>query len=114
MPREQLLYLSDIMQAINNIQKYVGDNSFEDFSNDQMRIDAVIRNFEIIGEATKSISTHIKEQFPKTDWKSIAGFRDILIHGYFGIDTEILWDVIENKLPELKEEINQIINSKNY
>ncbi|PWR71857.1 DUF86 domain-containing protein [Methanospirillum stamsii] len=114
MPRDQLLYLSDIMEAINNIQKYVGNNSFEDFLTDQMRIDAVVRNFEIIGEATKNISNEIKVQFPKTDWRSIAGFRDILIHGYFGIDIEIVWDVIENKLPELKEEINQIINSGKF
>ena len=96
MPNSQLLYLSDIMQAIHNILKYIGKISFEDFLTDQMRIDAVVRNFEIIGEASKNISTDIKEQFPKTDWRSIAGFRDMLIHGYFGIDTEILWDVIQN------------------
>ncbi len=74
-----------------------------------MRVDAVIRNFEIIGEAVKNMSDDLKKEFPKTNWKAVAGFRDILIHGYFGIDLEILWDIIVHKIPELQDEIAAII-----
>ena len=109
MPRSQLLYLNDISEAAGNIRLYVGDLTFEKFKNDRMRVDAVVRNFEIIGEAVKNLSDDVKAQFPSTDWRAVAGFRDTLIHGYFGIDLEILWDIIVHKIPVLQKEIAAII-----
>ncbi|MDP3563598.1 MAG: DUF86 domain-containing protein [Methanoregula sp.] len=109
MPRSQLLYLNDISEAAGNIRTYVADLTFDKFKNDRMRVDAVVRNFEVIGEAVKNLSDDLKMQFPATDWKAVAGFRDTLIHGYFGIDLEILWDIIVNKIPVLQKEITAII-----
>jgi uncharacterized protein with HEPN domain len=109
MPRSQLLYLNDIAEAAGNIRSYVGDLSFEEFRDDRMRVDAVIRNFEVIGEAVKNVSDDLKQQFPSTDWKAVAGFRDMLIHGYFGVDPEILWDIIVHKIPVLQDEVAAII-----
>ncbi|PWR71681.1 HepT-like ribonuclease domain-containing protein [Methanospirillum lacunae] len=109
MSRSQLLYLTDIADAIKNIQLYIKNLTFEEFTDDQMRIDAVIRNFEIIGEAVKNLSDNIKTTYPKIDWKAVSGFRDVLIHGYFGIDMDILWDIIVHKVPELQDEITRII-----
>ena len=109
MPRSQLLYLNDIAEAAGNIRSYVGDLSFEEFRDDRMRVDAVIRNFEVIGEAVKNVSDDLKQQFPSTGWKAVAGFRDMLIHGYFGVDPEILWDIIVHKIPVLQNEIAAII-----
>ena len=109
MPRSQLLYLNDIAEAAANIQSYVGDLNFEAFRNDPMRVDAVVRNFEVIGEAVKNLSDDLKGRFPATDWRAVAGFRDTLIHGYFGIDPEILWDIIKNKIPVLQNEVTRII-----
>ena len=83
--------------------------TFLEFRKDRMRIDAVVRNFEVIGEAVKNLSEELKTQFPSTDWKAVAGFRDTLIHGYFGVDMEILWDIIVHKIPVLQEEIAVII-----
>jgi len=109
MPRSQLLYLNDISESAGNIRSYVGDLTFREFKNDRMRVDAVVRNFEVIGEAVKNLSDDIKTQFPATDWKAVAGFRDTLIHGYFGVDVEILWDIIVHKIPVLQDEIASII-----
>jgi uncharacterized protein with HEPN domain len=109
MLRSQLLYLNDIAEATENIRSYVGNLNFEQFRDDRMRVDAVIRNFEVIGEAAKNVSDELKTQFPSTDWKAVAGFRDTLIHGYFGIDLEILWDIIVHKIPMLHDEIATII-----
>ena len=109
MSRSQMLYLNDISEAAGNIRSYVGDGTFEEFINDRMRVDAVVRNFEVIGEAVKNLSDDIKKQFPVTDWKAIAGFRDMLIHGYFGVDLEILWDIIVHKIPVLQNEIAAIV-----
>jgi uncharacterized protein with HEPN domain len=74
MPRSQLLYLHDISEAVGNIRSYVGNLTFQQFKNDRMRVDAVVRNFEVIGEAVKSLSEELKTQFPATDWKAVAGF----------------------------------------
>lgn len=109
MPRSQLLYLTDIAEATANIRSYVGRMTFEEFSQDKMRVDAVVRNFEIIGEAAKNIHEDLRKKFPGTDWKAIAGFRDTLIHGYFGIDMDILWDIIVHKIPQLQREIDALI-----
>ncbi|MEN6611354.1 MAG: DUF86 domain-containing protein [Methanoregulaceae archaeon] len=109
MRRSRLLFLNDIAESIESIRTYVGNRSFEEFSADRMRLDAVVRNFEIIGEAVKNLDEELKSQFPSTDWKGVAGFRDTLIHGYFGIDKEILWDIITRKIPALEQEIRIII-----
>lgn len=77
-----------------------------------MRMDAVIRNFEVIGEAIKNLPEEFRERYPATDWKKIAGFRDVLSHVYFGIKPSILWDTIQTNLPVLKKEIRLILKNE--
>jgi len=72
-----------------------------------MRIDAVIRNLEIIGEAAKMVPESIRTRFPLVEWKKIAGLRDILAHHYFEVDLDIIWDILQNKLPELERELSE-------
>ena len=78
-----------------------------------MVIDGVVRNLEVIGEAVKKIPQNVKIKSPKIEWKKIAGLRDILIHEYFGIDVEIVWDIVKNKIPKLKEEVSKIFRAFN-
>ncbi len=79
---------------------------------DRRRRDAVIRNFQVIGEAIKNLPDDLKKDYPKTDWKKIAGFRDVLTHVYFGITDTILWDNARNKLPGLKKDIQHILKDR--
>ncbi len=74
-----------------------------------MMRDAVIRNLEIIGEAVKNVPVEVRNKFPEVDWKKIAGLRDILIHAYSGINEQILWDIVENKIPGLKKQVKVIL-----
>ncbi len=112
MRRSYKLYLEEILSSTNKIQKYVGDSSFEDLLKDEMKIDAVVRNFEIIGEAANKISQEIKEKYPSIEWRKISDFRNILAHEYFGIDYEIMWDIIKNKLPRLQKDIQTITDKE--
>ncbi|MBI3316462.1 MAG: DUF86 domain-containing protein [Candidatus Omnitrophica bacterium] len=109
MPRDYKVYLDDILEAASRIQTYTSSLTREQFSSDLKTLDAVVRNLEIIGEAVKKIPKEIQTKYPSVEWKKIAGLRDILIHEYFGIDTEIIWDVIKNKLPDLAIEIKKIL-----
>lgn len=107
--RDYKLYLDDIIEATNRIEKYTKGLVLEKFKKDDLTIDGVIRNLEIIGEAVKNIPADVKDKHPDIEWKKIAGLRDILAHEYFGIDIDILWDIIENKLPDLKKEISRLL-----
>ena len=105
MSREFKAYLKDILESIQKIEKYTTDLSFNNFASNDLVMDGVVRNLEIIGEAVKNIPDEIKNKENNIDWRKIAGLRDILIHAYFGIDIDIVWDIIKNKIPKLKAEI---------
>ncbi len=109
MPREYKLYLEDILHSIKRIRKYTENLSFEDFSTEILIQDAVMRNLEVIGEAVKNIPEEVKRKKKNMEWRKIAGLRDILIHAYFSIDLEILWEVIINHVPKLEETIKDIL-----
>ena len=110
--RDHLLFLEDILAAIAKIERYTQGLSFETFRENDMAVDAVIRNFEVIGEAVRHIPDNIKERYPDVEWKEAAGFRNILIHDYFGIDVEAVWDTIKNNIPTFKNHVIQPLTSE--
>ena len=112
MPKNYKVYLQDIKEATAKIEKYTKNLSFQEFKNNDLVIDAVVRNLEIIGEAAKKLPDQAKQKATDIEWKKIAGLRDILIHEYFGVDLEIIWDIIKNKLPELNKKVNQILKEQ--
>lgn len=107
--RDVKLYLRDIIEAMSAIEKFVEGIDFETFKNDDMRLSAVIRKFEIIGEATKNIPEEVRKLKPEIPWKEMAGFRDKLIHFYFGIKHELVWSTIQNRIPVLKPLLQEIV-----
>lgn len=109
MRRSYLLYLEDILTSTNKILKYSGNYSYEELLKDEMRIDAIIRNFEIIGEASSNIPQEIRDKYPFIEWRNISDFRNVLAHEYFGIDYEIMLEIIRDKLPELQRGIQTIL-----
>lgn len=111
MPRDYRVYLEDVLEAVQKIRSYMDGLSYEAFQEDSKTIDAVIRNLEVIGEAVKQIPEPIRAAHPAVPWKKIAGLRDILIHEYFGVDLELIWDVTTHKLPELEASAIQILQS---
>ena len=106
--RSSRLYVQDIRESIDAIFQYVLGLTFTDFCADRMRYSAVIREFEIIGEAVVKLSPHLTKQFPDVQWQDIKDFRNLLIHEYFGVDLEIVWKVIRDDLPKLYETILKI------
>ena len=111
MPRDYKVYLDDILQAVDRIQTYLQDYNFEKLSSDNRTIDAVVRNLEVIGEAVKHIPMEVRNSRPEIEWKKIGALRDILAHEYFGIDLEIIWDVVKNKLPGFAEQVKKILTA---
>lgn len=108
--RNDNLLIEDIISSCEKILKYTQDISEEDFENDDKTIDAVIRNFEIIGEAANKLTDAFKDEYPQIDWFKIIGLRYRLIHDYMGIDLSIIWSVIQNYLPSLKSALEKIKN----
>jgi len=109
--RDHTLFVDDILAAISKIEKYTKKTTFDEFSRNEMAVDAVIRNFEVIGEAANKIPREIKAGNPYVEWKEMIGFRNILIHDYFGVDIESLWDTIRKNIPQLKKNIIKLKKS---
>ncbi len=106
------LYLEDIVSSISRIAEYIESYSFDQFKKDYKTVDAVIRNFEIIGEAANKVPQHIKDKYEDVPWSEMYLLRNKVSHEYFGIDYEIIWDVITNHLPSNKHQIQHIIDSE--
>jgi len=98
MPREYKLYISDILEALERIQEYTKSMTFKDFAKSNITIDAVVRNLEVIGEAARKLPSEIKSKSPEVEWRKIVALRNILTHEYFGVNKQIVWDVVQNKL----------------
>lgn len=102
MPQDSDLYLDDILESIRRIELYAGDLSFEEFQENLLVQDGICRNLAIIGEAVKKLPSAVTDGRADIGWKKIAGLRDILVHEYAAVDLGIIWDIVVNKIPELK------------
>ncbi len=108
--REIKIILQDILDETNRINKFTHEIvNFQTFAKNELVFYAVLKALENVGEAVKNIPEDIKQQYP-LEWKKIAGLRDVIIHEYFGIDAEIIWDVVKNKIPELERAVNSLIS----
>ncbi len=103
------VYINDILEAIQKIDDYLAGLAFEEFLKDNKTIDAVIRNFAVIGEAAKHVPPAVKKKHPEIAWNRMAGMRDKVIHEYFGVDIHILWDASKIDLPIIKPLLVKIL-----
>lgn len=104
-------FLEDIQEAIRRADFYIDGMSFEEFLADLKTQDAVIRTLEVIGEATKRLSSETRERHPHVPWKNMAGVRDKLIHDYFGVNFDIVWQIVHDELPAIKAVVGQLLTS---
>ena len=105
-------FIGDIKEAIEMIGLYTKGLTYQKFLQDRKTQDAVVRNFEVIGEAAKNITANFKTNHPEISWKTLAGLRDKLIHFYFGIDYKIVWNITKKELPKIKKQISIIVKSE--
>jgi uncharacterized protein with HEPN domain len=110
--RDWKLFIIDIFDCAQKILSYTQGMEQKQFFEDSQTYDAVLRNLEIIGEAAQNLPNEIKKKYTNIDWKKIAGLRDIAIHKYFGINQDILWDIVSHKIPELESKITEMVSKE--
>ncbi|MFA5020630.1 MAG: DUF86 domain-containing protein [Patescibacteria group bacterium] len=109
MAKETEVYLGHILESIQSIDEYLDHLTFDDFKKRKVIIDAVIRRFEIMGEAVRQMPIDFKKKYPDVPWRDIADMRNYLIHEYFGVDINEVWRTIKDDLPVFKEKISEIL-----
>lgn len=109
MSRDPRLYLEDMRDSCRKVLRYTEGMTKEQLVADEKTFDAVMRNLEITGEAVRHISEELKDRHTAVEWRKIAGFRDIAIHAYPTIDEEIVWDIVQNKIPELLQQVERVL-----
>lgn len=109
MTRSVLLYIKDILEAARLIQEYTEAVRYEDFVTNVEKQNSVLRRIEIIGEATKRIPPSIQREYPHLPWREIAGTRDIIVHEYFRVDVDLVWDMVQKDIPELITTVERIL-----
>ena len=105
------VYLRHVLDAIYRIEEYTGEITYKSFLKNHLRQDAAIRQIEVIGEAVKKLSSEFKKGHAEIPWKDVAGMRDKLIHDYFGVDLDAVWDTVDKDIPPLKDKIRAIIET---
>ena len=110
--REFILYLEDMLQSMNRIEEYISDMDFRKFKLNYLVVDAIIRNFEIIGEASKNIPENIQDKYPEIPWKKMYGLRNLIAHEYFGIDYEMIWEITKKSLSQNRIDLTKIIKKE--
>ena len=108
MLRDWTFFLEDIQESCSRALRYTQGMTFEQFRADNKTYDAVVRNLEIIGEAAKGLPNDVRAMMPDIEWSKTTGLRNIVAHVYFGINDEILWDVVQNKIPPMKAAVDSI------
>lgn len=106
--RQYELYLKDILEAIEKIERYTGDISRSEFGETEIILDAVMRNFQVIGDAVNELSEDFKAEHNQIEWRDVQDFRNVVVHKYWQVDKDIAWEIIQEKIPELKEKIMKI------
>ena len=110
--RQYDFYLEDILTSMLRINEYIGEKEFIEFKQNYMIVDAVVRNFEIIGEASKNIPEEIQKKYPDIPWKKMYGLRNLISHEYFGIDYEMIWQIATVNLPQNIIDLQKIIETE--
>ncbi len=110
MSRDEVMYLRDIAESSAKILRFTAGLSQSDLTGDEKTYDAVVRNLEITGEAAEHVGQGLRANMPDIEWRKAAGLRDMLTHAYFGIDDDILWDVVRNKVPQLAHVVSAFLD----
>lgn len=112
MKKEPLVFVRHILDCIKSIERFSQGLSKEDFKKNDLKQSAILRKIEIIGEAVKNLPDSFRKEHSSAEWKKITGTRDRLIHQYFGVDLDLMWDVLKNELPKLKKQIQEILEAE--
>lgn len=111
--RDPRLFMTDVLDAIEKVERYTAGLTFDQFESNEMVLDAVVRNLEIIGEATRYIPATLRKQYTQIEWSRVVGFRNIVIHTDFAVDVEIVWTIATQRLSELKAVLTEMLEDYN-
>jgi uncharacterized protein with HEPN domain len=112
MSRDRIFFLEDIQESCSRVLRYTQGMTFEQFRADDKTYDAVVRNLEIIGEAAKGLPDDVRAMMSDVEWSKATGLRNIVAHAYFGINDEILWDVVQNKIPPMQAAVDSFMGKR--